>query len=188
MGACQFDPGAEFRGDEAERQRLHNGAPLLDYRMPDYMLGSLFLHILASVYVTEQLENVAGYWHATWWFCNRDDEDTDAETWHYMADLHAYMFTVNAEAWRRFCAEENIAAAALTAGNGESWMWMLKHAEERMPTVAPTRDEIASCLRSHGFDDPHPVTADSLLARWRNTLNQMGGRNARPSGTGEYAS
>ncbi len=178
---------AESRGDELEQNRLRQAAPVFVYRLPDYMLGEQFLNVLALIYITEQMEHVAGYWHAAWWLHNPDQEDPDPETWRYMVDVHAYMFTINAEAWRRFCSELHIDAAALTAGNCHQWMWILRHAEEHMPALAPTREEMLARMRSHGVDDPKLVTADSLLADWKRVFNLMAGRDVNVGGTGGHA-
>jgi hypothetical protein len=126
----------------------------------------------------EQLDHIANYFHARWWF---DLElDNQPEVWLLSADVAAYVFTCNAEAWQRFCRELNIDAALLTAGNYRGWI--LQHYEEHMRNVAPSPEAITAQLRQHGHKDRTPVTVDSLLESWRTVFKKMAGRSLRKLG------
>jgi hypothetical protein len=171
---------AQARGDESEQQRLAASAPVRVWRLPDYAIGDLAANVLALVYVSEQLDYAANYWHALWRL--EDADDADPATWRLAADVSAYVFARNAEAWRSFWQELHIDADALSAANHHGWL--LRYCEERMPGVAPTREELAARLRRHGADDPQPVTADDLRASWRQLFEACAGQVMRAGGTG----
>jgi hypothetical protein len=171
---------AQARGDQREQQRLAASAPLRVWRVPDYVIGDLAANVLALVYVGEQLDCAANYWHALWRL--EDPDDPDSAAWRLAADVSAYVFARNAEAWRSFWQELHIDADALTDANHHGWL--LRYCEERMPGVAPTREELAARLRPHGADDPQPVTTDDLLASWRRLFDSCAGQGMRAADTG----
>src|SRR5262249_39163293 len=160
---------AEARGDQTEHGRLCASAPVKVWRFPDYLMGSLVLNVLALIYITEQLDYLANYWHAVWRLGDPDDPAPTA--WLFPADVAAYVFTCNAHAWRQFCGEVHIDADQLTAGNHAGWM--LAYGEAQIPQVAPTRNTLMAHLRERGVEDPQPITEDDLLARWRNRWQSM---------------
>jgi hypothetical protein len=161
---------AEARGDEAEHRRLVDSSPLRTWRASEHLLAEQALHLLALIYVGEQLDAAASYFYALWQL--DDADDPRPEDWLLlMIDVSAYFFTANAEAWRRFCRELDIAADALTAANHQGWF--LPFCEERMPAHAPTAEAVQARLRKAGRDVSQLVTADRLLARWRSRLRAM---------------
>src|SRR5262245_40943983 len=97
-----------------------------------------------------KIELLSSYWHALWRL--GDADDPDPESWALAADVSAYLFACNAEAWRSFWQGLHIDADALTGGNHGGWL--LRDCEGRMPGVAPTREELAARLRRHGAADP----------------------------------
>jgi hypothetical protein len=93
------------------------------------------------------------------------------------ADLYAYFFATNADAWRRFCAEQDFDAAWLAASNPNGWM--LNHCEEHMPGAAPSREELIAHLRGEGSQLSQLATADDLLVSWRRLFQACAGRALR---------
>jgi hypothetical protein len=154
---------AEARVDELERRRLSDSAPIEAVKMPDYLMPLMALNTMSLMYITEQLDHLASYWHAVCQFLIT--EDKKRLHWKTSADAFAYVFSLNAEAWKRFCGGLNIDAAFLTTSN--SLGCMLAFAESCMPNVAPSRDELRTTLGEYGVEDPNPVTADDLLASWQ---------------------
>jgi hypothetical protein len=70
---------AESRGDEAEVNRLHRSAPIETWRFADYLMPNMALQTLSQIYIVEQLDHIATYWHALW---RLDDElDKKPEDW-----------------------------------------------------------------------------------------------------------
>jgi hypothetical protein len=172
---------AQSRGDSLEHQRLKDSAPSRLWRLLDYCMGELALNVLALIYVGEQLDHAACYWHALW---RLDDPDgPDEALWRLTAAVTSYVFSCNAEAWRRFCRGIHIDPDALTAANHHGWL--LRFCEERMPGEAPTRDEVADHLREHGVADPEPITVEGLLADWRHCFHVCAGAGMRDRGSEE---
>ena len=95
------------------------------------------------------------------------------------AKVNAYMFTVNAAAWKQFCEELAIAPDQLVATYHDGYLLPL--AFERMPSMAPTRDELIDLFRKRGHEDPKPVTVDTLLSRWRKSFHEGTPCDLRPA-------
>lgn len=166
---------AKARGDQQEQQRLATSAPMRVGRVPDYVPGEIAANVLALVYVTEQLDYAANYWHALW--RHADPDDPGPASWQLAADLSAYIFARNAEAWRMFWQEMHIDADALTDANHHGWL--LRFCEQRMPTVAPTREDLIERMRRPGADDLQPITTDDLVASWRRLFESCAGQSMR---------
>jgi hypothetical protein len=163
---------AEARGDEVESDKLFRTSRVRTWRLNEHMMAEHALHVLSLVYITEQLDAAACYFFALW---KMDDADDPCpEDLVRVADVSAYLFTTNAEAWGRFCAELKIEPDALTAGNYRGWF--LQFCESKMPDNAPS----AETIRSRWMEPSTPiVTADDLLENWRDLLRQMS-RHAPP--------
>jgi hypothetical protein len=146
---------AEFRGDEAEVNRLQQSAPSEIWWFPDYLMPNMALQTLSQMYIVEQLDHLANYWHARWRFDLQ--LDSQPEDWLLSADVAAY--------------ELNIDSGKLTAGNYLGWI--LQYCEEQMPKVAPSPEAITAQLRRYGHKDGTLVTADSLLESWRSLFRKM---------------
>jgi hypothetical protein len=129
------------------------------------------------IYVGEQLDAAATYFFALWKM--HDGSDPRPSDWVTGAEAAAYFFTANADAWRRFEAELGILPGTLAAGNHEGWF--LRFCEEQMPANAPTAEALRALLEAGGQEVSQLVTADDLLADWRNLLQSMT-RNAPREG------
>jgi len=168
---------AEKRGDDIERQRLESSAPPRVVCCPDYLFRAQVVHMLTMMYVNEQLDHLAIYWHSNCWLAA---QDKDPELWLIIRDINAYRFCCGAEAWRRFCQEQNFDPQQLTAANYRGWF--LDHCTERMPNDAPSREELEATLKAHGLDGTVAVTADTLLECWRELIGKFKSEHEIPKG------
>src|SRR6516164_4020505 len=150
---------AHARGDDTEYRRLFDASPLRTWHFSEHLVAEQALNVLALIYVGEQLDAAASYFFDL--FKMQDPDDPRPEDWLIAADCCAYFFAANAEAWRRFCSELDIAAEALTAANHLGWF--LRYCEENIPANAPTAEAMKAQFRALGRDDPRLVTADKLL-------------------------
>ena len=163
---------AQARGDDGEYQRLFGSARQRTSVLPEHLLAEQALNVLALIYVSEQLNAAAIYFFAQMKKQSGGDElDDEPLDWQLLADVHAYFFTANAEAWRRFCVELDLVPTALVDLNHQGWM--LRYCEERMPAQAPDPETLLSEMRHASHDLPELVTADGLLSSWKVTLRSM---------------
>jgi hypothetical protein len=172
---------AEARGDQAEYQRLFNASALRTWRFSEHLLAEQALNVSAMIYVGEQLNAAASYFFDLWQM--QDPDDPRPEDWLIAAEACAYFFVANAEAWRRFCSELDIAPDALVAANHRGWF--LRYCEENIPANAPTAEVMQARFQEIGWDSPQLVTPDNLLASWRNLLQAMTRHAPREAGKGE---
>jgi hypothetical protein len=160
---------AEAREDSVEYQRLFAASPPRTWQFSEHLRAEQAVHVLAMIYVGEQLDAAAAYFWALW---QMDHADLPRpEEWLATIESWAYLFTANAEAWRRFCCELDIAPDVLTAANHRGWF--LSYCEKNMPANASTAEAMQARWRAIGRDVPQLVTADDLLESWRNVLAAM---------------
>jgi hypothetical protein len=158
---------ADARGDDTEYQRLLDTSPPRAWHFSEHLLAEQALHLLAMTYIVEQLDAAASYFFALFQLGN----DPQPEHWLLPAESAAYFFTANAAAWRRFCADLDIAPNVLTTANHHGWL--LPFCEERMPSNAPSAEALRARLQKAGFDAARLVMTKSLLAGWRDALRAM---------------
>jgi hypothetical protein len=171
---------AQARGDDIEYRRLFDASPLRTWRFSEHLVAEQALNVLALIYIGEQLDAAASYFFDM--YKMQDPDDPCPEDWLIAAESCAYFLAANAEAWRRFCSELDIAPEALTAGNHRGWF--LRYCEENMPANAPTAEVMQARFRERGYDVLQLVTADKLLASWENVLQEMTGHAPRDAGKG----
>jgi hypothetical protein len=158
---------ADARGDAAETRRLEDSAPITRLSFRDHHWTGVKLQVLALQYLTEQLDLLAEHWHALW----RLETEADKKDWRGLRDACAYRFVCNADAWRRFCEGLAIDPGVLTSGN--YFGWLLDFYLERMPTMAPSREDLTVQLRDAGCLDGEPVTSDCLLKKWQDLWGEL---------------
>jgi hypothetical protein len=161
---------AQDRGDEMDHQWLSRTSPLQSWHFSEHLLAEEALHVLALTYVGEQLDAAANYFFACMQMVVAQEARPQAD-WRLMADVNAYFFTANTQAWRRFCAQLHIAPDALVAANHQGWF--LQYCQERMPAKAPSPESLRTRLGKKRRKPVTLVTADSLLASWQNALRAM---------------
>jgi hypothetical protein len=162
------------RGDTAEFERLLRSGQTSDRD------GMVMINILALVFITEQLEYAFAYRD----FTDRA-ECLEDSAWKYLSLTAAYMFAINAEGWKQFCAEMNVDAECLVDGNYRGFM--LRLAREWMPP-APAQEEVKQAARKAKPELPadfNLVTADALrngrlhIMAEIDGFESLGGRNGR---------
>jgi hypothetical protein len=168
---------AQKRGDELEQQRLTASAPHRLLQMPDYRCREQMVHVLTLIYVTEQQDRLIEYWHSKWRLDIWEEERVHCLI---MLQTNAYLFCCGAEAWRRFCQEQNLDPEQLTAANYRGWI--LGDCAKIMPEVAPSRERLEDMLKSYGRPTKVTVTADTMLEGWRKAMADFEAKDADTNG------
>jgi hypothetical protein len=160
---------ADARGDDAERRRLFDSSLVRPAPMSQHLMPELALHLLSLQYIAVQLENAGIYFlclmHAL------DEENRRPERDKLYADVDAFSFVREAEAWREFCGELQVDGAALTASNNAGWL--LAFAEERMPLFAPDAGAMERIMKEAGFGDVAVDTAEGWAEWYRSSLRDL---------------
>jgi hypothetical protein len=113
---------AAERADDAEVQRLLHSAPRVHLSLPDHHGLSDGVLLQALIHVIEQLNLGLMFWHvqaliADWEaFPARKEDEAGADRLWDSVRLAAYRFCVEADGWRRLCAELKIDPDALLRG------------------------------------------------------------------------
>ncbi len=161
---------AEVRGDNAELQLIGQATPDCVYRLPDTMMPLQILHILALVYINEQLEQAGIFLHAMWRATVEEDVDG---TWDLVAHLAAFRFRIGREAWEQFTQKTSIDARYLIDGNYQGAL--LDLCQDNICRLAPTADEVALIIKQSGREVGALQSADGLARSWRRLLTQVCG-------------
>jgi hypothetical protein len=169
---------AETREDVAEVTRLRLLSPTHTLQLPDYLLPSLKLDILALIFASEQLESLAGYWHAT--RRSVDAQDERPAEWAMLADSAAYRFAVGQRAWDRFCRSVGADGEQLVRSNYLGFMLDLCGAT--LCELAPTREQVREQWRRHGHEG-EPITEDELYQSWCRLFGSWWAQFSREVGT-----
>jgi hypothetical protein len=160
---------AHNREDDVEYQRLFHASPVRTWHFPEHMLAEEMLHVLALNYVSEQLDAAAVYFFAREQAAHEDEPKPD--DWLLAIATSAYIFAVNADAWRRLCSEQGIAPEALVAANYRGSF--LPICEENLTAEAPTHDALHAMYRECGRELGKLVTADDRLKDWQARLQEV---------------
>src|SRR4029077_20254100 len=113
---------AEAKGDEKELAVVKSLTPTSVYTFPSTMVPIAHLHILALVYIWEQLEQMASFLHAMWQLAivTRSEAETaekagvkptedltelseEESSWLDIGRVAAYLFRTGQEGWEQFC-------------------------------------------------------------------------------------
>jgi hypothetical protein len=164
---------AYSRKDETEARQLSDTSPIRDWRFSEHLMAEQALHLMALIYIGEQLGAAATYFFLLWKL--EDADKRDAEELLQGAQARAYCFTVNADAWKRFCAELGIASHELTAANYQGHF--LRYCEEHMPANAPSAEDLLAQPRRANQDARRLLAADELLGLWRDLFQKMTGKS-----------
>jgi hypothetical protein len=157
------------RGDAAEADRLAHSAPMRVHRLPDYHGLAEGLLLLSLFHLLTLQERAARFWNtlavledsviARRGAAPTGDRD---QRLHSVARLWAYLYTVEAEAWKRLAAELNLDPETLLRdlpGYGT-----LRDTEEVIRLMAFTEEEATAYLRQRGGTEVRPVTVEKVLA------------------------
>jgi hypothetical protein len=170
---------ASARGDEPDRARLVASAPTYLCRVPDYYGLAEGLRSLALLHVARMLDLAARYWHASGMLAQEDDfrgrvgkaeraRRLDAER------IFAYLLTVNADGWRRFCSEMRIDGRLLL--NELPGYETLTRAEEVARLMAFTPEEATAWARQANGASAEVLTCNAMVASLREFLDRQAER------------
>ncbi len=158
---------AMARKDDTEFERLRTAAPMQPVQLCHHFAYTQTMAYLSTLFVLEQLSHAANYLHAVWRL--EDPNDEHPEPWLLCAYSSAYCFTINADAWKRFCEEKRLQDwRQLVPGFPADLL--LDLCQENMPKVAPSVEELTALAREQGVEDPRPATVETSLASWRNAF------------------
>jgi hypothetical protein len=152
---------ASAREDEVERERLVRSAPKVAYRVTDFFGLALAFNELSMLHLMELLDTSALYLRAL----GLSDSDNEKVAGRMLdcALLYGYLFNVNLEGWRLFCAEQGFDPEICWSplpGYGTVKM------TERVAKAAAFQPEGAiAYLERSGRKDPTPPTAEGIAAR-----------------------
>lgn len=155
---------ASARGDETERRALIDSAPRLTYRLPDYSEMYDVLQLLALSYLVNQLNRA---WNMS--TLGHLGESNNAP--YRGARIAAYVFCVQADAWRAFCGEIGIDPNAMTAGF-EDALFSLEFAEKIAREFAYTFDEAQAEMEKDFGADANVITVERALSDLRALFNR----------------
>jgi hypothetical protein len=166
---------ASIRGDEAEKKRLARSAPTNLFRLPDYHALGEGILLLSLFHTIELLDLVTSYWRAGFaLFDNRllpNGKESKARGERLLGELRmlAYLFTVEADAWKRLCAEMNMDAEFLL--KDVPGYPTVARLEETIRITAFTPEEATAFLRKAGDETAQADTVDTELAMMHEFLN-----------------
>lgn len=150
------------RGDETERARLANSAPLVSYQNRHHLLLSSRLKEVASRLIARQLELAAQVFHSL--AISGFDDDIPE-----VVRVLALYFVVNQDAWREFCAGFGVESDAVLIGmvGAET----IAEMEPRIRRLAHTADEATAWLQKQSGDTTELPTVAATAEAMRQALN-----------------
>jgi len=156
------------RGDVRERDALLTSAPRLRYVLPHHHNAFMGFTHLQSFYLIHQL-------HRAWTVATLAHlAEQNDEAWRG-ACIAAYVFCVQADAWRAFCAEFGIDVQASFMGYADA-AFALEFSEQIARAFAFTFEETrAEMVKTFG-DDADVITVERALADLRAGFNDFAER------------
>jgi hypothetical protein len=171
---------AEAKEDKQQLALLKTATPIRYYQFPSTMMPTMGLHVATLLYVQEQLEQIATYFHAAWRADEQDIEQAAVDDqeptdewfpWWEIALVAAYRLKIGREAWYDFTSKHGLDGDYLIAGNYQGMM--LEMVEEPIINRAPTADEIVTVVESLGATVTHVQTAGDLAKSWQDYYEQL---------------
>lgn len=153
---------AQHRHDDVEYQRLFKASKIRTWYFSEHLLAEQALHVLTLTYITEQLDAATSFFLGLFQLALQAPKEKD---WEQMAECSAYFFSINAEGWKVFCANNQFPAENLVAANHTGWI--LPYCEQYIPTLASNSDEL-----KHLHPGPM-LTVPDLAKRWQSRLLEM---------------
>jgi hypothetical protein len=164
------------RGDEVEAGRLAHSAPHDLYRLPDYYGLGEGLLFLTLFHLLSLQELAIHFWRASALLEQSGPasggtaraQDTE-RLLEGVARMWAYLFTVEADAWKRLAAELKADPEKLL--QDVPCYGTLRGTEEAIRLMAFTEEEATAYLRQRGGAEARPVTVETALAGMRAFLD-----------------
>jgi hypothetical protein len=185
---------ATLRGDDVERERLIDTAPVETFGLPDYQGHAFALSEAGKFYRMEQLELVAQYWHCMMEVAASANAKRSARraaatdspdkgppfeksnVWIYGALCTAYRYRRNREGWEIFCRGMSIdpdTHIAPLIGSAE-----IERIEAEMPESDLSTDELVELAAALKIPGPpaqpfEAITAEEIAERWRKFVDRI---------------
>jgi hypothetical protein len=165
---------ASARGDEVERDRLLRSAPTVPYGIPDFYPLAEGMLLVTLLHQVELLNLAVLYWHVQGRLerlealPRRGKKDREAQLLRAVRTA-AYLFTALRDGWQQFCASRQVDPD--TPLNRLSGWEIVCLTEEAARSLAVTFEEATAWARRDGDAAAKPVTADSVAASLRATLD-----------------
>jgi hypothetical protein len=126
---------AQLRGDELERERLIDSAPMYTYRLSNHFGLSQGLQLLGLTQVIRLLDLAVRFRHASGlleciWRVHPNAKERHDPLWEAI-QMSAYFLVAQYEGWKQFCAELNI--------DGEQFLRTLTNPDTVENTVSAAR-------------------------------------------------
>jgi hypothetical protein len=164
------------RSDAVEANRLADSAPRQGYRLPDYYGLGEGLLLLSLFHLLTLQEHATLFWRT---LAVQEESvrarrgaaptrDTDQRL-QGVARMWAYLYTVEAEAWKRLAAELNLDSETLL--RDMPCYGTLRETEEIIRRMAFTEGEATAYLRQGGDAEARAVTVEKALAGMRAVLD-----------------
>jgi hypothetical protein len=152
---------AQANKDADAEKLVKESTPRLFYPLPDTAMPEQMLHIMALVYVTEQLDYAGMVMNATILLLKKDPD------LHFCAQMLAvggYRFKIGQEGWARFCAEAGIDPQYLVSENYHGQV--LDMVSENVARFAVTEAELREVM-FEGQPERKIRTAADVANEWR---------------------
>ncbi len=162
---------ADARGDEREHRALLDAAPTALYRLPHHWQLFDTLQLLALSYLVNQLDRAWAI--GTLAHISDDVSPTSDRAWR-AARIAAYVFCVQADAWRAFCGELEIDPNALIVEFADA-LFSLEFAERIAREFAFTFDEAQGEVVKEFGNDADVITSERALNDLRALLKRGAG-------------
>lgn len=158
---------ATKRGDEQERRALLDTAPTALYRLPHHQNAFEVLQLLALSHLINQLNRACSI--ST--LAHLGDENDSAWS---AARIGAYVFCVQADAWRAFCAEMGIAPDLAFYGFDNA-RYSLEFSEKIAREFAFTFEETRAEMVKDFGEGVDVITVERALNDLRTVFKARGG-------------
>ena len=159
---------AEAQGDEKEQRLMEHLTPTYSYALKDTAMPRMLLHIMALMYVADQLDHAAMYFFAVGQIEAKQDPNG---TWDYVGGIHAYRYKVECDGWELFTQELGIDGQKLVTDNHQGSLLQL--IGDRLYAEAPTSEVVAARLAEAGQGQVTPTTGESIAKGWRAMLREV---------------
>jgi hypothetical protein len=169
---------ASGRGDQVEADRLLRSAPRIGYALPDYFGLADGVQNLALFHLLELLDLAAMYWRVS--AAQADAESSPGKEGKVVAArllatkrMFAFLFTVEADAWKQFCAEMQLDGELLL--RGLPGYANLDLTEEEARRSAYSQEEATAWVRRKGNSTEEAVTVEAVVASMQEMVTWRAG-------------
>jgi hypothetical protein len=153
---------AELKNDQVELKLLERASNFTTHTIADLDLASFTLNRMTHIYVMEQFEQLAHWFHASW----RESATWYAATvWDTITLLSAYRYKVNHKGWMQFAKWLGVDGDDLVAVHCPNVALSQHH--DKICASAPTAEELLAQIDEEGLQRPHLVSPEHHARIWR---------------------